>query len=178
MFSPSANPTCATVRWSPSSVEQLHCDLLEPKCLRDRGAHLGEQRSRVRCLVQRRRDGEQPFECVAVRLRTRAFLRGLHGERCVLGDGDEDVDLVAARPAARERLVDGEDAEQLAVRPTHRHEQRVVRMPRGRVVAETARSGVYVVPPTASQSNSPAGMKYAPRCRKRASSSGSHSDGG
>ena len=54
----------------------------------------------------------------------------------MLADRDEDIDLVAARPASRERLVDGEDAEQLAVRPAHRHEQRVVRMPRGRIVGD------------------------------------------
>ena len=72
----------------------------------------------------------------AVRLRARSLLRGLHREGCVLGDGDKDVDLVTARPAARDRLVDREDAEQLAVRPTHRREQRVVRMPCGRVVGD------------------------------------------
>ncbi len=87
--------------------EQLHGDLLEPQRLRDRRAHLPEQRRRVGCLVQRRRDGEQPLERVAVRLRARAFLCGLDGERRVLADGDEDVDLVAARAggprAARRR---------------------------------------------------------------------------
>ena len=141
MFSPSAKPTCATVRWKPSSESSCTATFSKPSASEIAAHTCAEQRRRVGRLVQRRRDGEQPLERVAVRLRARAFLRGLDGERRVLGDGDEDVDLVAARPAARDRLVDREDAEQLAVRPAHRHEQRVVRMP-GVGSSETTRSGV------------------------------------
>ena len=135
-----------------------------------------QQLAGVGRLVQPRRDGEQMFERVAVRLRARGLLCRLHRERGVLGDGDEHVDLVAARLAPGDRLVDGEDAEQLAVRAAHRREQRVVRMPRVRVVADRQVGGVNVEPSSSLQSNSPAGTKYAPRWRKRWSSSGSQSE--
>ena len=52
----------------------------------------------------------------------------------MLRDGDEHVDLVPAWLAAGDRLVDGEDAEQPSVGAAHRCEERVVRMPRVRVV--------------------------------------------
>ena len=66
----------------------------------------------------------------------RRLLSRLDRERGVLRDRDEDVDLVAARLAAGDRLVDGEDPEQRAVGAAHRDEERVVRMPRVRVVAD------------------------------------------
>ena len=116
-------------------VQQLHRDLVEAERLRDRVAHLDEQHVGVPRLVQAGRDVEQPFERVAVRLGARCLLRSLDGDRGVLRDGDEDVDLVAARLAAGERLVDGEDPEQAPVAAPHRHEERVVGMPGAGVVA-------------------------------------------
>ena len=135
MFWPSSNPTDGGRAVAALVVQQLHRDLVEPERLRDRPAHLGEQRVRVPRLVQAGRDVEQPFERVAVRLGARGLLRRLDGDRGVLGDGDEHVDLVAARLAAGERLVDGEDAEQPAVAAAHRHEERVVGVPGAGVVA-------------------------------------------
>ena len=116
-------------------VQQLHGDLVEPERLRDGVAHLDEQHLRVPRLVQAGRDVEQTLERVAVRLRARRLLGGFDGDRGVLRDCDEDVDLVAARFAAGERLVDGEDPEQAPVAAAHRHEERVVGMPCAGVVA-------------------------------------------
>ncbi len=118
------------------AVQQLHGDLVETECVRDGTAHLREQRIGVACLVQASRHLEQALECVAAGLGASGLLRGLDCDRCVLGDGDEHVDLVSARLAARERLVDGENPEQSAVAAAHRHEERVVGMPRPRVVAD------------------------------------------
>ena len=87
-------------------------------------------------LVQVRRDREQRLERVAIRLRARRLLGRFDRERRVLADGDQYVELVAGRLAAGDRLVDREDPEQRAVRAAHRGEQRVVRMPRTRVVGD------------------------------------------
>ena len=136
MFSPSANPTCATVRWKPSS-ESSCTATFSNRSASEIAAHTWPSSVGVSDVsfsvveTASSRSSASRFACARA-----AFLCGLHGERRVLADGDEDVDLVAARAAARERLVDGEDAEQLAVRSAHRHEQRVVRMPRGRVVGD------------------------------------------
>ena len=135
MFWLSPNPdrgSCAVVALV---VQQLHRDLVEPERLRDRVAHLDEQHLRVPRLVQSGRNVEQPFERIAVCLGARRFLRGFDRDRGVLRDGDQDVDLVSARLAAGERLVDGQDPEQASVAAAHRHEERVVGMPRAGVVA-------------------------------------------
>ena len=116
-------------------VQKLDGDLVESECLRDRLADEVKQLARVPGLVQARRHREQALERLAIRLCVRRLLRRLHDDRRVLGDRDEDVDLVAARLPARDRLVDGEDAEELAVGGAQRREERVVRMPGVRVVA-------------------------------------------
>ena len=57
------------------------------------------------------------------------LLRRLHRERGVLRERDEHVELFVGRPPPAHRLVDGEDAEQVAVRVAHRQEERVLGMP-------------------------------------------------
>ena len=61
--------------------------------------------------------------------RRRRLLRRLHGDRRMVGERDEHVQLLVGRTPAAERLVDGEDAEQVAVVVAHRHEESVERMP-------------------------------------------------
>ena len=58
----------------------------------------------------------------------------LEGDRDVRGDGAEQLELDLGGAAAGERLVDRDDAEHLAGRGPQRHHQRVVGMPRARVV--------------------------------------------
>jgi hypothetical protein len=53
----------------------------------------------------------------------------LDGHRGVRGDGAEDLELVLARAAAGQRLVDRQDAEQGAVGRAQRYEQRVLGVP-------------------------------------------------
>ena len=82
----------------------------------------------------------------------------LDRDRDVRGDGAEQLELDLGGAAAGERLVDRDDAEHLAGRGPQRHHQRVVGMPRVRVVddRDVGRVGADV---SSSQSYSPAGTK-------------------
>ena len=72
---------------------------------------------------------QQLLQRESVARRVRRLLRRLQRDGRMVGEGDEDVELLVGRSQPRRRLVDGEDAEQMPVVMAHRHEERVERMP-------------------------------------------------
>ena len=116
MFWPSANPTAAAV-----SVTAVVVRAAAPRPCQSRALR------RSRCTPGRAASPRPASRSGASTLRAaaraprgspsrRRLLRSLDGDRRVLGDRDEHVDLVAARLAAGDRLVDRQDPEQPARR--------------------------------------------------------------
>jgi hypothetical protein len=115
-------------------LDELDRDVLEAERVADALAHRLEDLPRVEGLGKPRGDAEQLLERGPVARGVGRRLRGLDGERRVLGDSNEDVELLVARPASGARLVNGENPEQVSGAVPHRHDQRVLRMPGVRVV--------------------------------------------
>ena len=105
-------------------------DVLEAERVADADADALHDRVRARVRRQARRHREQLLERESVARGLGGLLRRLHGERGVVGERDEDVELLVGRAEAAHRLVDGEDADEVAVVMAHRHEERVEWMPR------------------------------------------------
>ena len=113
-------------------------DVLEAEGVAHADAHVLHDRVRARVRGQARRHPEQLLEREAVACGLGRLLRRLHGDCGVVGECHENVELLVGRTQAAHRLVDGEDADEVAVVMAHRHEERVERMPR--VVADARRA--------------------------------------
>ena len=61
--------------------------------------------------------------------RLRRLAHRLDGERRMVDERDENLELVVGRPPAADRLVDRDDAEQEATVVTHWNEERVLGIP-------------------------------------------------
>ena len=125
-----SQPTAARGSRRPrAGVAQRREHVLEAERVAHAEADRAQDLVRRRLGDQPRRHAEQALEREAVPRGLPALLRGLHRERCVLRERDEHVELLVGRPAPAHRLVDGEDAEQVAVGVAHRQEERVLGMP-------------------------------------------------
>ncbi len=77
-----------------------------------------------------RRHVEELFERALVAADVARLVGLFDGKSGVVGERDEQVELVVARDAARDGLVDGERAEEIPGGVSHRDEERIERIPR------------------------------------------------
>jgi hypothetical protein len=77
-----------------------------------------------------RRHREQRLESALVPVRLSGLACRLDCERRVVGERDEDVELLVGGPTAADRLVHGDDSEQQATLVAHRDEECVLGIPR------------------------------------------------
>ena len=90
-------------------------DVLEAERVADADADARRISSALGSRSDRDETVEQLLEREPVARGLGRLLRRLHRERRVVGERDEDVELLVGRAQAAHRLVDGEDAEQVAV---------------------------------------------------------------
>ena len=111
------------------AVAQRREHVLEAERVAHAGADSAQDLVGDRLGGQAGRDLEELLERDLVPRRLGRLLRRLHGERGVIGERDEHVELLVGRTAPADRLVDRQDAEQMAVGVAQRDEERVLGMP-------------------------------------------------
>ena len=110
-------------------VDERAADVAEVERLADPGAHLAQDLG-VRGLAgDARRHGEQLLERALVPRGLRRLAHRLDGERRMVDERDENLEVVVGRPPAADRLVDRDDPEQEAAVVAHRDEERVLGIP-------------------------------------------------
>ncbi len=128
---PQPTAACGTSHPLPGSTSAAHT-LRKPSASRMPAADAAQDLVGGHLAGEPRGDGEQLLEGALVPGRVGRLPCGLHGERRVVGERDEHVQLVVGGAHAVDGLVHGEDSEHGPVGAAHRHEQRVLGSPRVR----------------------------------------------
>ena len=110
-------------------VDEGRADVAEVEGVADAGADPAQDLGVRRLPGDARRYGEQLLERALVPRRLRRLADRLDGQRRVVDERDEHVELVVRRAAAADRLVHRDDPEQQASLVAHGDEQRVLGIP-------------------------------------------------
>ena len=110
-------------------VDKSRADVEEVEGVADAGAHTAQDLGARRLTRDPRRHGEQLLERALMPCRLRRFARRLDGERRVVDERDEHLQIVVRGPEAAERLVHREDPEKESLLVPHRDEESVLGVP-------------------------------------------------